>query len=153
MTKCSFLVFCTMPVYYMQLRTSVTVTCPTAMSYTQKSMRTHLLDCLVHRKMSVFPGRARRPRVNEISVVHVYLVCKCRLPEEGNMAQCNLCNERFHQTYESIPDEVWIDSGVNDSALHAENTFLTHEARMVIVISCNQSLYNDHMAKQNHTCT
>lgn len=86
-------------------------TCPTAMSYTQKSMRTHLLDCLVNHKMSVFPGRTRQPRVNEISVVHVYLVCKCRLPEEGNMAQCNLCNERFHQTCESISDEVWMDSG------------------------------------------
>ena len=84
-------------------------TCPTEMMYTQKSMRTHLLDCLVNRKMSTFPGRARAPRMNELSVVHVYLVCKCRLPEEGKMAQCDLCNERFHQTCESIPDGVWMD--------------------------------------------
>ena len=56
--------------------------CPTSMTYNQKSMRKHLLDCFVNGKMEIFSTTKRKKITRPISIVKVNIICNCRQPED-----------------------------------------------------------------------
>ena len=81
--------------------------CPTSMTYNQKSMRKHLLDCFVNGKMETFPTTKGKKITRPISTVKVNVICNCRQPEDDWMVQCDGCEEWFHKECENIPSTVW----------------------------------------------
>ena len=84
--------------------------CPTTFTYHQSLMRKHLLECLTNGTMTVFPGNViRQPRRSPSRNIEVDIFCRCRLPlpEFGRMAQCDGCQEWFHEECETIPASVW----------------------------------------------
>lgn len=83
---------------------------PAEVTYTQKDLRFHLLKCLESRYFTKFPCRdSKRKRTNRRVLLPVY--CKCRMPEEGEMIQCNDCKEWYHrECVEPLTDDIWNNS-------------------------------------------
>ena len=83
---------------------------PVHIQYTQADLRNHLIRCLANGAMSTFPHTQRkRYSVRKISVVKYGLYCTCRQPESGQMVQCNVCHEWYHDECVTIPNKVWMD--------------------------------------------
>ena len=81
---------------------------PVEINYTQHKLRSHLLDCFTRGRMSPFPRSSRmrkivKPRGRE--KVQVY--CRCRLPENGTMIQCDSCFEWFHTQCITVPEHIF----------------------------------------------
>ena len=87
---------------------------PGNVKYDHKSIRQHLADCLERCSLSRFPIVGERRNTGVKSTQTVDLHCSCRMPEERGdiMAQCDVCNVRYHQHCMDIPSDVFGDSEV-----------------------------------------
>lgn len=80
---------------------------PADLQYNQSYFRDHLLDCIQKRFITPFPCTMitkKRPRSSYQQVVSLY--CKCRQPEGGGMAQCDRCNEWYHEECVDLPKNI-----------------------------------------------
>ena len=84
---------------------------PTQVTFDPKKLRSHFIECLTRKKMSMFPihknhGRKVK-RCKKTEEVDIY--CTCCKPFAGkNMASCDMCGEWFHQACEVIPNDVFL---------------------------------------------
>ena len=64
-------------------------------------MRKHLLECLKHKKMDLFPVLKTQRVEMKIKCEDFIVYCKCRMPEivGVDMVQCSKCSEWFHAPY------------------------------------------------------
>ena len=84
---------------------------PERINYVQHLFREHLVKCLTQQAISPFPttSRSRKPLPQRGSTT-VNVFCKCRLPEDGRMIQCDSCKEWYHSHCVTVPESVWSDS-------------------------------------------
>ena len=80
-------------------------------TYDQSSMRRHLYQCFMKRKMAPFPHLAARntgPGKRDDIEVH----CHCRMPELKGvpMVECSSCSKWYHVDCEAVPGKVLADS-------------------------------------------
>ena len=82
---------------------------PSMKTYTQKSMRSHLLSCLAENQMCPFPSEERNMQKRVTKSFKIPLFCICRLPDnrEEKMGKCEECKEWFHKSCLSIPKKVF----------------------------------------------
>ena len=81
---------------------------PIQTNYIQHLLLSHLLDCFTQGVISAFPRSVRMkklapPRGQET----LQLFCQCRLPEQGEMIQCDRCLEWFHSQCVMVPECIW----------------------------------------------
>lgn len=83
---------------------------PASCRYEQDKMRPHFVECVKKQRMTPFPSTGIRPGRPVKEAIEVF--CSCRLPEttEEKMVQCMACFEWYHQSCESVPDDVFDDS-------------------------------------------
>ena len=64
---------------------------PATLTYNQKAMRQHLLDCIENEQTN----QDRKPKISETESLKVY--CTCRLPYHGStMVECSNCRQWYH---------------------------------------------------------
>ena len=85
---------------------------PCVAPYDSKLIRSHLCQCLENCTFTPFPvlGERSVTGIRYKFTTEVELFCVCRLPEhpgEENMAECESCEEWFHQKCQDIPDDVF----------------------------------------------
>ena len=88
---------------------------PTKITFDDKKLRSHLLQCIKAKKMSPFPQRSGKQNVlrNKPKLCEVELFCCCRMPYEEDrgadfdMAECSRCKEWYHRICENIPSKVF----------------------------------------------
>ena len=80
---------------------------PQHITFSKTDMRKHLLQCFTRNEMEPFPGEkvTRKKRVKE--TVMLEIICTCRSIEDGNMVECEVCKEWFHQGCLTVPQSVW----------------------------------------------
>lgn len=80
---------------------------PVDLKYNQEFFRTHLFECIQKKFITPFPcemlTKKRQPQ-NIVQVVPLH--CVCRQPEEGRMAQCDMCGRWYHEECVKLPDNV-----------------------------------------------
>lgn len=101
--------------------------------YDKSKMRSHLMQCLLAKKMSPFPiTGTRKPRLGKLSSFRVH--CSCRMPLNSddvfNVRQCSLCSESYHKhcidlkrvVLKNIPGEQkWICKSCSDECKLTDN--------------------------------
>ena len=93
---------------------------PHTLALEQAAMCDHFAQCLEDGELLPFPhahtGRLLGRRRRRLERIKVY--CMCRLPWDkhdtarGNLAQCRLCKEWFHQQCAAISETVFLDTTV-----------------------------------------
>jgi len=83
---------------------------PCGVIYDHTSIRNHLAKCLEECQLSRFPVLCERESGGVRHVQEIGIFCVCRLPEAGDMAECESCKEWFHQHCLDIPNEVFSNS-------------------------------------------
>ena len=80
---------------------------PQHITFSKTDMRKHLMQCFTRNEMEPFPGEkvTRKKRVKE--TVMLEIICTCRSIEDGNMVECEVCKEWFHQVCLTVPQSVW----------------------------------------------
>ena len=80
--------------------------------FDQAQMRSHLMQCIEDRCLTVFPvtksrRKTAKARVKGTQQVHVY--CTCRMPAvlSAEWIQCSTCGEWFHQSCVRVPKECF----------------------------------------------
>ena len=65
------------------------------------------LHCLTQNEMEPFNGEMlkRQKMVKETQLLEI--ICTCRCIEDGNMGECDVCKEWFHQGCITVPENVW----------------------------------------------
>lgn len=85
---------------------------PHTIHYNQNSMRSHLHQCFEQGVLTDFPEAAKSRRLGRrrhIKIKPVPVYCSCRLPwrrldrSAGDLFQCEMCKEWFHEQCEDIP--------------------------------------------------
>ena len=76
-------------------------------------LHAHLIECLTKRSISSFPTTymymyRRRKAPPPLLHTSAKIFCKCRLPENGRMIQCDACREWFHSQCVSVPGTIQI---------------------------------------------
>ena len=84
---------------------------PERINYVQHLFLEHLVKCLIKRAISPFhtTSRSRKP-LPQRGCIAVNMFCKCRLPKDGRMIQCDNCKELYHRHSVSLPESIWSDS-------------------------------------------
>jgi len=79
---------------------------PAEVLYDQRQFRNHLLQCIQNRYVTPFPCTLikKRPQTGYSQVISIY--CQCRQPENGKMAQCDKCEEWYHEECVNFPVNV-----------------------------------------------
>lgn len=70
-----------------------------AFLFNQQKMRVHLVRCLEHRQMSMFPTKKRRRTGSKAKCVEeIQIYCICRMPElpDLNWIKCSSCKGWYH---------------------------------------------------------
>jgi hypothetical protein len=82
---------------------------PTAHTYDQDKMRSHLQESFRLNYMVQFPSKKRRVANRVKTVQDVKLFCICRSPDADRcrMVQCRACKQWYHQDCVSAPDRVF----------------------------------------------
>ena len=84
---------------------------PSTLNYAQIKLRQHLIECLENNSITSFPVLQRKRSVRKVnehqSKILVY--CVCRQPHSEKMAECNFCEEWYHDECVKIPLDVWVD--------------------------------------------
>ena len=80
---------------------------PRHITFSKTDLRKHLLQCLMQNEMEPFPGEKlrRKKMVKETMILEIF--CTCRSTEDGNMVECDICKEWFHQSCITVPQNVW----------------------------------------------
>ena len=69
-------------------------------TFTQETMKHHLLQCFTQQKISPFPAAPSATKIKRNKVKHLFVTqyCSCAMPEsfDTNMIQCDKCAEWFH---------------------------------------------------------
>ena len=80
---------------------------PQHITFSNTDMRKHVLHCLMQNEMEPFSGKMlkRKKRVKETQLLEI--ICTCRSIEDGNMVECDVCKEWFHQGCITVPENVW----------------------------------------------
>ena len=80
---------------------------PQHITFSKTDMRKHLMQCFTRNEMEPFPGEkvTRKKRVKE--TVMLEIICTRRSIEDGNMVECEVCKEWFHQGCLTVPQSVW----------------------------------------------
>ena len=80
---------------------------PTALSYQQRDMRTHLFRCIDSGEMTTFPTRSkiRRPKPGKKEKINIFCVCR-QLDDGTEMVECK---EWFHTSCVRVPQCVLKD--------------------------------------------
>ena len=77
---------------------------PAGKVYDQSSMRGHLLNYLLNRRISPFLERSCKRVVKDRQAEELPIFCICRLPDDGKlMVQCSKCTQWYHQRCIQIP--------------------------------------------------
>ena len=68
--------------------------------------------------MEPYPGEkvTRKKRVKET------VICTCRSIEDGNMVECEVCKEWFHQGCLIVPESVWKNLQHHGCVIHARKS-------------------------------
>ena len=61
----------------------------------------------------LFPVLCERETSGVKHIQQIELYCVCRLPDEGDMAECEACKQWFHRHCMEIPDEVFVSTDVH----------------------------------------
>ena len=79
------------------------------MDSTEAELRKHLFKGLKNRKLDPFPvvKRKRAARVKRVDKIDLF--CDCRMPEVGQMIQCNKCLEWYHVSACAAPPPAALD--------------------------------------------
>lgn len=84
---------------------------PTSVTFNQRQMRTHYLNCIQKGHIEQFPlSRSRRPIYRPIKEDMFEVHCHCRMPHdnEERMIFCNgICKKWYHETCEDIEYHIW----------------------------------------------
>ena len=82
---------------------------PVEINYIQHLLCKHLLDCITQQVISPFPRTSRRKKKPSQPLGHstFKIFCKCRLPEDGHMIQCDCCLEWFYSNCVELPETAW----------------------------------------------
>ena len=81
---------------------------PVEINYIQHLLCKHLLDCITHQVISPFPMTSRRKKPSPpLGRTTFKIFCKCRLPKDGKMIQCDCCLEWFHSNCVQVPEAAW----------------------------------------------
>lgn len=85
---------------------------PTAVTYSQKDMRQHLLHCLESHKFSPFPRAGYSVKISTRAIKTIQVYCSCKLPEsfDVKMVECELCMQWFHYKCVGITDTCRTDN-------------------------------------------
>ena len=96
-----------------------------------KDMRKHLLKCFTRNEMEPFPGEkvTRKKRVKE--TVMLEIICTCRSIEDGNMVECEVCKEWFHQGCLTVPQSVCKNLQHHGCVIHARKS--RNNSRNIVV--------------------
>lgn len=90
---------------------SITALCsgidPTAISFNQELMRSHLMECLESGKMRTFPSNDRFVMKRVKGFQKETLHCHCRQPSSEKMIKCRVCGDWFHGRCESVSLNNW----------------------------------------------
>ena len=80
---------------------------PRHITFSKTDLRKHLLQCLMQNEMEPFPGEKlrRKKMVKETMILEIF--CTCRSTQDGNMVECDICKEWFHQSCITVPQNVW----------------------------------------------
>ncbi|KAL5516139.1 hypothetical protein EMCRGX_G001410 [Ephydatia muelleri] len=80
---------------------------PQHITFSNTDMRKHVLHCLMQNEMEPFNGKMlkRKKMVKETQLLEI--ICTCRSIEDGNMVECDVCKEWFHQGCITVPENVW----------------------------------------------
>lgn len=67
-------------------------------------LRTHLLDCLLSKEMTLFPATRSKIKANFGRPLSVLVYCSCRMPEsfDTDMVECSKCKDFFHFKCEDL---------------------------------------------------
>ena len=84
---------------------------PQGLQFDQKAMRHHLLMCLAQGHMKPFPSKGT-VRTDTMRTYQIPIYCTCRTQEEGNMVECERCEEWFHQECARVPKHIWEDGSI-----------------------------------------
>ena len=100
---------------------------PIQTNYIQHLFRSHLLHCFTRRMISAFPRTTRKKRFAQPrGQVTIQLFCRCRLPEQGNMIQCDGCMEWFHRQCVTVFGNQQTPSGIANPARNCLSLFICH---------------------------
>ena len=66
-----------------------------------------VLNCLMQNEMEPFNREMlkRKKMVKETQLLEI--ICTCQSKEDGNMVECDVCKEWFHQGCITVPENVW----------------------------------------------
>ena len=76
---------------------------PRHITFSKTDLRKHLLQCLMQNEMEPFPGEKlrRKKMVKETMILEIF--CTCWSTQDGNMVECDICKEWFHQSCITVP--------------------------------------------------
>ena len=80
---------------------------PTNLKWRQKTMRSHLINCILSEKITLLPSLPSNTlKTNHPKVFTIELWCLCRLPEFASkyMIGCDRCKKWFHAPCVNLPD-------------------------------------------------
>ena len=72
---------------------------PGGFLFDQQKMRAHLIKCLEHQQVTMFPIMKRRRTGSKVKIVEeMPIYCVCRMPElpDSNWIECSSCKEWYH---------------------------------------------------------
>ena len=67
-------------------------------SFKQKDMRNHLLQCLLNHKITPFPKSDKVVSKSLPGIIRINVYCICRFPDffDSDMIECEVCKDWFH---------------------------------------------------------
>ena len=92
---------------------------PRHITFSKTDLRKHLLQCLMQNEMEPFPGEKlrRKKMVKETMILEI-----CRSTQDGNMVDCDICKEWFHQSCITVPQNVWEKLSAPGCVFHARKS-------------------------------